>query len=293
MARRSPRCSIDFCGVGLRRERVLHLLNFGRSNGRLAFCHVTEGEAITGMCSTIWPEFKITDTLRLPSRHSDETRVYPPTPWAVAAIFTFVSSTIAFASPPSADNQLWDELDVTRAFSAGLSTTGIFTTRLGNNLPNPALTAVGLEIDYRMGCWTGSGTGYYVSIRNSESGAHTTVWVPTVSLTYRIDVGRLALSDRNRVEQLDGIPGSPIFYANRVDADWHVFADHVTDVFIADEVFYDFPSDRWILNRAQAGFQYHLSPNARLLVFYTRQSGGLGMPDRLNVLGLSLLLDIR
>jgi Protein of unknown function (DUF2490) len=201
---------------------------------------------------------------------------------------------MSFASPPSVDNQLWNELDATRAISADMSATAIVTTRLGNDLPNPSLTAGGLEIDYRMGSWIASGTGYYASVRNAETGTHTAVWLPALALTYQIVVGRFALSDRNRVEQLNGIPGSPTRYRNRASADWHVSSDQrVTDVFIADEVFYDFSRDRWPRNRAQAGFQYHLASHTNLLVFYMRQNNSLGTPDRLNVLGLTLLLDIK
>jgi hypothetical protein len=199
-----------------------------------------------------------------------------------------------FASPPSVDSQLWNELDATRAISADMSATATVTTRLGNALPNPSLTAGGLEIDYRMGSWIASGAGYYASVRNAETGTHTAVWLPTLALTYHIVVGRFTLSDRNRVEQLDGIPGSPTRYRNRASADWHVSSDQrVTDVFIADEVFYDFSRDRWTRNRAQAGFQYHLASDANLLIFYMRQNNSFGTPDRLNVLCLTLLLDIK
>lgn len=192
------------------------------------------------------------------------------------------------------DDQLWNELDATHAISVDASATAILTTRLGNDLPNPSLTAGGLELDYRMGSWMASGTGYYVSIRSAETGAYTAVWLPALALTYQIDVGRFALSDRNRVEQLDGIPGSPTRYRNRASSDWHVSSDQrVTDIFIADEVFYDFSRDRWTRNRAQAGFQYHLASDAKLLIFFMRQNNSYGTPGRLNVLGLTLLLDIK
>jgi Protein of unknown function (DUF2490) len=206
-----------------------------------------------------------------------------------------LGSSTAFAAAPSVDSQLWSELDATHALSADLSATAIVTTRLGNDLPNPTLTAGGLQFDYRLGSsWVVSGTGYYVSIRNAESGSRTAVWLPAAALTYQIDVGRLVLSDRNRVEQLEGLPGSPTRYRNRASAYWHVAVGHeLTDVFVADEVFYDFSRSSWTRNRAQTGLQFQLSADSKLQMFYMRQNNTYGTPNRLNSLGLTLQLDIK
>jgi hypothetical protein len=193
----------------------------------------------------------------------------------------------------SLDSQLWSELDATHDLSADLSVTAILTARLGNDLPNPALSATGLQFDYRMGSWTTSATSYYVSIRNAETGARTTVWLPAAALSYQVDVGAFSLADRNRVEQLEGLAGTPTRYRNRASVFWHLAGDSVpTDIFITDEVFYDFSKDSWTRNRAQAGIQLHLDKKARLQVFYLRQNTDYGAPDRLNVLGLTLQLDI-
>jgi hypothetical protein len=130
-------------------------------------------------------------------------------------------------------------------------------------------------------------------VRNAESGASTRIWLPAAALTYEAEVGSVALSDRNRWEQLDGLPGSPQRYRNRPSADWHLPGGHrVSDVFVADEVFYDFASHRWSRNRAQAGVQFDLTHHARLQTFYLRQHSISGEPRQLNVLGLTLQLSL-
>jgi hypothetical protein len=156
------------------------------------------------------------------------------------------------------------------------------------------LTAGGLQIDYRSGSsWIVSGTAYYVSIRNAATGAHTRVWLPAAALTYQFELGPVALADRNRFEQLEGLPGSPIRYRNRASISWHVPGrNELTDVFAADEAFYDFSKDRWTRNRAQTGVQFQLRTATKLQIFYMRQKNTYGTPDRLNVLGLTLQLDI-
>jgi hypothetical protein len=213
---------------------------------------------------------------------------------AIATPLFALCSSVAGAAVPSVDSQVWSELDFTHAISTDLSGTAIVTARLGNDLPNPTLTAGGLQFDYRFGSWIASGTGYYVSVRSAETGARTAVWLPAAALTYQIEVGRFALADRNRVEQLDGLPGSPTRYRNRASAYWHIArGSTVTDLFATDEVFYDVSRDSWTRNRAQAGVQMHLDTNARLQVFYLRQNTTYGTPDRLNVLGLTLQLEIK
>lgn len=200
----------------------------------------------------------------------------------------------AFAAPPSVDSQVWGELDATYPIGADWSATAIFATRMGNDLPNPTLTAGGLQIDYRRGSWTATATGYYVSIRNAESGARTSIWLPAAAVTYGFGIGPVALSDRNRLEQLEGLPGAPARYRNRASADWPVPGQHVSiDIFVADEVFYDFSRDRWTRNRAQVGLQFQPAPNAWLQSYYMRQNNTYGAPDRLNVLGLTLQFDIK
>jgi hypothetical protein len=212
----------------------------------------------------------------------------------LAAAVVVPCSCTTFAAVPLVDSQLWSELDATHPITADLSATGIFTTRLGNDLPNPTLTAGGLQLDYRIGAWTASVTGYYASTRNAQSGGHTGIWLPAAALTYEIGFGPMALSDRNRVEQLEGLPNSPMRYRNRAGADWHFPGEHaLSDLFVADEVFYDFSRDRWTRNRAQVGVEFYLTASARLQTFYMRQNNTYGAPDRLNVLGLTVQIDIK
>jgi hypothetical protein len=205
-----------------------------------------------------------------------------------------LTAATTFSEVNAADSQSWDEVDMTHVLNEKLSATGILTTRLGNGLPNPTLNAEGLQIDYRFGSWTSSATGYYVSVRNPETGIRTVIWLPAAALTYNVDVGRLTVSDRNRVEQLEGIAGSPTRYRNRTSVTWSVSeSGRLTKIFITDELFYDFARDRWTRNRIQAGIQCRLARDANLQVFYLRQNNTYGALNRLNVLGLTLHIDVK
>jgi hypothetical protein len=194
----------------------------------------------------------------------------------------------------AADSQSWNEVDATHLLNENLTATGIVTARVGNGLPNPTLSAAGVQIDYRVGSWTSTATGYYVSVRDLHTGIGTAIWLPAAALTYSIDVGRLKVSDRNRLEQLEGIAGTPTRYRNRASLTWAVSEiDRLTDAFIADELFYDFTKGRWSRNRIQAGIQCRVTGTTQLQVFYMRQNDTYGALNRLNVLGVTLHLDVK
>ncbi len=204
------------------------------------------------------------------------------------------SSSAAIAAPPAVDGQLWNELDATYPLAANWSATAIFATRVGNDLPNPTLTAGGLQIDYRSGPWTATETAYYVSIRNAGSGARTAIWLPAVALAYEAAIGPITLSDRSRLEQFEGLSGAPTRYRNRASAEWHVAGPHsLSDIFVADEAFYDFSRGAWTRNRAQVGVEFRPAAKTRLQTFYLRQNNSYGAPSRLNALGFTLQLDIK
>ncbi len=67
----------------------------------------------------------------------------------------------------------------------------------------------------------------------------------------------------------------------------------MTDIFVADEIFYDFSWDRWTRNRAQAGLQFQPGPNTRLQTYFMHQKNAFGAPGGLKVLGVTLRFDIK
>jgi hypothetical protein len=203
------------------------------------------------------------------------------------------TTSAACAAISGTDSQLWSELDVSHALDASLSATGIATARLGDALPNPTLSALGLQLDYRLGPWTASATGYDVRIRSAPSGLRTRIWLPAAALAYELAAGPLRFADRNRVEILEGIPGAPRRYRNRASIYCPVAgAPAAAEAFLTDEVFYDFSRQAWTRNRAQLGLQFRIAAPVRLQLFFLRQDTNYGLPRRLDVLGTTLQLDI-
>ncbi len=171
------------------------------------------------------------------------------------------------------------------------SATAILTTRLGVDVPDPTLTAVGLQVDDQRGAWLASATAYLVWFRRATDGARSTLWLPALAVTWLPVVHGVQLAERNRIEQVEGIPGNPVRYRNRIGIDWPLAArPPAPHLFLTDEVFYDFSSARWTRNRLQAGVACPLSPSTLLQLYLLRQDSRSGAPARLDVLGLTLAL---
>jgi Protein of unknown function (DUF2490) len=193
------------------------------------------------------------------------------------------------AAIPTSDSQFWSEVDTVARIAPQVIATAIATARFGDALPNPTLCGGGLQFDFFAGAWTFSGGTLFVGIRSPSSGGQTQVQLPLCAVSYTRKIGGITLSDRNRIERLEGIPGSPSRYRNRLGIDILThFAGPVSHVFITDEGFYDISTSRWNRNRAQAGIGLPLGSSTELQVFFLRQDSRSGAPRSLNVLGTTL-----
>jgi hypothetical protein len=205
--------------------------------------------------------------------------------WAACLVLALKSR----AAIPTSDSQFWSEVDTVARVSPQVIATAIATARFGDALPNPTLYGGGLQFDFFAGAWTFSGGTLFVGIRSPSSGGQTQVQLPLCAVSYTRKIGSITVSDRNRIETLEGIPGSRSRYRNRLGIDILTHcAGPVSHVFITDEGFYDISTSRWSRNRAQAGFGLPLGSSTELQVFFLRQDSRSGAPRSLNVLGTTL-----
>jgi hypothetical protein len=217
-------------------------------------------------------------------------------------LFVLVSSIgLAILNAPASsandlktDAQLWQELDVFAPLGPNVTATFIGVSREGDTLPNPTLYGGGAMVDLRYGPWTITAGDLWVTARKPTNGDDVEVNVPLVALTYSLNYQGLAISDRNRFEDLTGLPGDPWRYRNRLMFEHPVSGlGPVSGLFMSDEVFYDLARDRWSRNRAQAGIEIPLPRSAFLQVYYMRQDDRYGVPSALNIAGTTLKFELR
>ena len=196
------------------------------------------------------------------------------------------------AAAPNPNAQLWSEADGIVKIAPGVDVTGAAYARAAEGFPTPALVAASLAVDF-----TSHGTvltaGNLEARIRSTSGASTNVNLPFISVTFPVPVGSALLSDRSRLERIDGVPGSPYRYRNRLTAELPIPSGGAfSAVELSDEVFYDDSRHRWTRNRAQVSTVWKVGRQSELLVYLLDQHDVIASPHDLHVIGLTLRVKV-
>lgn len=209
-----------------------------------------------------------------------------------AASLCLASGNLAAAVPEN-DTQSWSEIDAIATVTPQTVVIALSTVRLGEKLPNPTLYGGGLLAAHTAGPWTLTGGAIFATLKSATAGKETKVELPLAALTYSHRFSWATISDRNRVEQLDGIAGTPWRYRNQllIDLPTRNFGRN-SHILIADETFYDFSTSRWNRNRAQVGIGLPVHRSIEVQVFYLRQDTHWGLPKTLNVLGTTFVISL-
>ena len=197
-------------------------------------------------------------------------------------------SSVIYAAAPDPNAQLWTEIDGIAQITQRVDVTGAVYGRAAEGFPTPELSAASLAVDLTIRGTILTAGDLEARIR-SVSRLATNVNLPFVSATFLVPVGPAIVSDRNRLERIYGVPGSPFRYRNRLTAELPVAGGSAfTAVEVSDEVFYDVSRHRWTRNRAQASTVWQVGRHSELLVYLLDQRDVIASPHDLHVLGLTL-----
>jgi hypothetical protein len=153
-------------------------------------------------------------------------------------------------------------------------------------LANPQLGGAGCIVDVSVMKDLTFTAGYlFVGLPNTGKGYESNI--PLAAVTVRHKLGRFEVSDRNRAEELFGLPGSPIRYRNRVSVDFPLAAGRWTP-FATNEIFYDFSRSGWTQDRLQLGVGVRLNQQVKLNTFFLLRSDLTAKANDVDALGLML-----
>jgi len=148
------------------------------------------------------------------------------------------------------DLQTWNEIDVVGNWRK-IDLTLPLVTRLDFRQSTPQLFAVGGLADIHLFADTVLTGGYlFVDLPTHNSEVH----APVISVSEKIRLGRLILSDRNQFERLvdlgrlgvhSGLGSSPVRYRNRFLIDESLARPLGGHLFAEEEAFYDFEVSHW------------------------------------------------
>jgi hypothetical protein len=201
-------------------------------------------------------------------------------------LLSLVIATSLANAARAADTQLWSEVDLLASPSSGIRFTFPLVMRNSFDLANPQLGGAGCIVDFSVTKDLTVTAGYlFVGLPNTGKGYESNI--PLAAITIRHKLGRLELSDRNRAEELFGLPNSPIRYRNKVSVDLPLASGRWIP-FVTNEIFYDFSVSKWTQDRLQLGLGMRLNPHVKLNTFFLLRSDLQAKANDVHALGLML-----
>jgi hypothetical protein len=187
----------------------------------------------------------------------------------------------------NADQQLWTEFDVIAPLSSNFSVTGISQLRLSEEESNPALTALGMDVNYKWGgAWTVS-LGYLHQVTGNRDENPNVTQFTRLTATYAYKFGRSTLLVRGRVQ--DNLTSSSNPWQLRLRAEYRWATENwglVSYLFTNDEVFYQLSNGELFRNRFQIGANLSFTQAFSARVYYQYQNTKNNEPKVINALGI-------
>jgi len=211
---------------------------------------------------------------------------------AVAAVLAVPA--IANAGTGVPDAQLWTEVDVDASLGGDTSITGVGQLRLSESLSNPIFTALGADLNHKLGGeWT-LGLGYRHELTPDRQGEDIKVTqVARVFAIWRRRFGRSTVIIRTRVENILNASSNPWRVRVRGEYRWATpDLGRVSYLYANDEVFYEFVDNEFFRNRFQAGLNLVLGARTSLRLYYLRQDSKEQTPGAINALGLQMAISL-
>jgi hypothetical protein len=191
----------------------------------------------------------------------------------------------AESSAISPQTQLWTEFDVVEPLSSVFSITGIGQLRVSDEPPNPALTALGMDVNYTFsGAWTVS-LGYMHQVSSNREENPNITQLARLTATYAYKFGRSTLLVRSRL-QYDFNSSA---WHLRLRAEYRFATDHfgpLSYLYTNNEVFYQFSNQELYRNRFQVGTNLIFTQRCSARVYYQYQNTKNNEPKVVNALGI-------
>lgn len=199
----------------------------------------------------------------------------------------FYSAVSAQNSPPQADTQQWNEVQIAVPVTKDIDFNILGTVRIGRSVSRPVDERIGVGATFRFGQYfTIAPTYVHIGM---QPFAGRRVWESRLSfpVTSRFQAGQFRISDRNLFELRWRSPAvDATRYRNRFQVEHPLGPDRVKlSLFVSDEVFYDWSVNDWVRNRFSIGVSRPLNKNITLDAYYMRQNDGRSVPGDLHVIG--------
>jgi hypothetical protein len=209
----------------------------------------------------------------------------------VAAAFILLLPSAALLSaqttPSRSDVQNWNDFQITVPVNKTVDFVLLGTLRVGRNLHRPVDERIGVAFSFKAGKYLTFAPSYLHITTQPTKGKSVYENRLSFPATLKFPIGKFTVSDRNLFERRLRHPGGDSTrYRNKLQLD-HPLGDkkNKLNLFVADEVFYDWSFNAWVRNRFSFGISKTLNKHLTTDLYYLRQNDGHSVPGDIHAIG--------
>src|SRR5262245_16128572 len=191
--------------------------------------------------------------------------------------------------PDHGDTQLWTEVRFSMPVKNSVDFLVIGGLRAGRNMTDLVNERVGAGVVWNLGKHVELSTIYGRIVWQPVPGQTLHENRFTLDAEFEWPVGRFVLAQRSRIDRrlIDG--GTTTRYRNRVRLAYPLRSfNGGMNIFLSEEVFYDWRLNSWFRNRMAVGVDKPLSKRLLLEIYYLRQNDGISLQGDFHVIGATL-----
>lgn len=188
---------------------------------------------------------------------------------------------------PKDDTQQWNDIQLSAALSKEVDFNLYGTFRFGRDITHLVDRRTGVGFTFKAGKYLSFAPSYLHIVTRPTEGRKGNENRLTFAATVSVPLGKFTLSDRNQFERRYRFPTNSTRYRNRLQIA-HPIKIAKTDLqlFVSDEVFYDWSVNDWVRNRFAVGVSRKFNKHFTGDFYYMRQNDGRARPGDLNILGV-------
>jgi hypothetical protein len=184
------------------------------------------------------------------------------------------------------DTQQWNDVQVAVPLNKEIDFILTGTWRFGRNVTHLVDRRVGIAFAFRVGKYLTLSPSYLNIVMRPAANRKIDENRLSLAATLRFPLGKFVLSDRNTLERRVRMPLDSTRYRNRLQLEHPLkFGKTALQLFVSDEVFYDWSFDDWVRNRFTVGLSRRFNKHFTGDFYYMRQNDGRSRPGDLNVIG--------
>ena len=189
------------------------------------------------------------------------------------------------------DTQQWNDIQVAVEVTKHVDVNFYGTFRVGRDITHLVDRRTGVGFTFKVGKYVQLAPYHLNIVMRPSEGRKVNENRLILPITVRLPLGKFVISDRNQFERRLRFPVNSTRYRNRLQIEHPIKIEKTSlQLFVSEEVFYDWSFDAWVRNRFAVGVSRKFNKYFTGDVYYMRQNDGRSRPGDLHIIGATYRL---